>query len=173
MKKQLRILHLEDNTHDAELIRHTLASEGLECDFTLVQSKADFAAALGQGRYDVILSDFGLSGYDGLSALGLAQQAQPDVPFILVSGTLGEEQAVEGLKTGATDYVLKNRLSRLVPAVRRALHDSRKRAELKRAEEAMCQSEYKYRHLFESLSDAAFLSDERTGRIIDTNQQAE
>ncbi len=173
MKTPLRVLHLEDNPHDAELIRCMLEKEQFQCDLFVVQTKAEFATALSGQRFDLILSDFGLVDYDGLAALALAQSTQPDVPFILISGTLGEEQAVESLKTGATDYVLKNRLSRLVPAVRRALLDSRKRAELRQAEESMRQSEYKYRHLFESLSDAAFLVEEQMGRIIDTNQQAE
>src|ERR1051325_5238519 len=173
MKTPLRVLHLEDNPHDAELIRTILQREGFQCELVVVQTKNEFATMLAGERFDLILSDFGLTDYDGLSALALAQSTHPDVPFILISGTLGEEQAVESLKTGATDYVLKNRLSRLAPAVRRALLDSRKRAELRQAEEAMRQSEYKYRHLFESLSDAAFLVEEQTGRIIDTNQQAE
>src|SRR6266498_1586826 len=130
MKTPLRVLHLEDNPHDAELIRCMLQKEGFQCDLVVVQTKAEFATALAGQRFDLILSDFGLVDYDGLAALALAQSTQPDVPFILISGTLGEEQAVESLKTGATDYVLKNRLSRLVPAVRRALLDSRKRAGL-------------------------------------------
>jgi signal transduction histidine kinase len=134
VKTRLRVLHLEDTPHDAELIRASLEDGGFECETTLVEDKDGFATALAQKQFDVILSDYGLRGYDGLTALELAQKTQPDVPFILVSGTLGEEQAVESFKTGATDYVLKSRLTRLTPAVRRALQDARKRAELKEAE---------------------------------------
>jgi signal transduction histidine kinase len=134
MSARLRVLHLEDNQRDAELIHTALQNGGLECEIVLVQSRQDFLEALKQGRFDLILSDYGLSGYDGLSALGSAHEAHPEVPFILVSGTLGEEEAVESLKSGATDYILKNRLTRLVPAVSRALDDARKRAQLKESE---------------------------------------
>src|SRR5215207_5614550 len=134
MKTPLRILHLEDSPHDAELIEFTLKNGNLDCAFIVVASKEDFVNALEEQRFDVILSDYGLSGYDGLSALEAARKAQPEVPFILISGTLGEDEAVESLKTGATDYILKSRLSRLVPAVRRALEDAEKRAQLKESE---------------------------------------
>jgi PAS domain S-box-containing protein len=98
---------------------------------------------------------------------------RPEIPFIFVSGTIGEEVAISALKSGATDYVLKDRLGRLVPAIRRALDDAAERAALKRAEEAMIQSEHKYRHLFEFLSEAALLTDSVSGRVLDTNHQAE
>src|SRR6185436_5456089 len=117
MKSRLRVLHLEDNPRDAELIRSSLESGGLECDFILTDSRSAFTKALAEDRFDVILSDYGLADYDGLSALELVQKTKPDIPFILVSGTLGEDEAVESLKNGATDYILKNRLTRLVPAV--------------------------------------------------------
>src|SRR5256885_5834156 len=125
MKTRLRVLHLEDSPRDAELIRSTLEAGDFECDILLVEDRDSFTRALGQGQFDVILSDYGLVDYDGLAALELAHKTQPDVPFILVSGTLGEEEAVESLKKGATDYILKSRLTRLVPAVRRALEEAR------------------------------------------------
>jgi PAS domain S-box-containing protein len=173
MKTQLRVLHLEDNPRDAELIRSMFEGEGLACDFIVVDCREAFAASLASAPFDLILSDFSLPDYDGISALKLAREKQPDVPFILVSGTLGEEQAIDSLRSGATDYVLKQRPARLLPAVRRALQDAQERTELRRAEEAMRQSEFKYRHLFESLSDAAFLVEEQSGRILDINKQAE
>src|SRR3954470_20518858 len=101
-----------------------------------------------------------------MSALKLARKKQPDVPFVFVSGTIDEELAVESLKQGATDYVFKNRLSRLVPSIRRALAAAEERKESRRAEEAMRQSEHKYRQLFESLGDASFLIDVQSGRIL-------
>src|ERR1051325_5022318 len=173
MKAQLRVLHLEDNPRDAELIRSMFEDEGLACDFIVAGCREAFAASLASAPFDLILSDFSLPDYDGISALKLAREKQPDVPFILVSGTLGEEQAIDSLRSGATDYVLKQRPARLLPAVRRALQDAQERAELRRAEEAMRQSEFKYRHLFESLSDAAFLVEEQSGRVLDINKQAE
>jgi len=141
MKSRLRVLHLEDNPRDAELIRSSLESGGLECDFILTDSRSAFTKALAEDRFDVILSDYGLADYDGLSALELVQKTKPDIPFILVSGTLGEDEAVESLKNGATDYILKNRLTRLVPAVLRALEDARKKAELKEAEMRLLRSQ--------------------------------
>src|SRR6202049_3611504 len=141
MKSPLRILYLEDEPRDAELVQETLASNGIRCHVTRVQTEADFIASLQQGGFDLILADYTLPSFDGLSALKFAMKACPDVPFIFVSGTLGEEVAVEALKIGATDYVLKTRLSRLVPAVQRALREATQRAERKRAEEALRQSE--------------------------------
>ncbi|MDB6124893.1 MAG: putative sensor protein [Pedosphaera sp.] len=172
MKTSLRFLHLEDDPLDGELIRRMLLASGLARELVRVETAKDFIAALAE-PFDFIISDFTLPSFDGMSALKLARERQPDLPFIFVSGTIEEELAVESLKQGATDYVFKNRLSRLVPSVRRALEGAEERAESRRAEEAMRQSEYKYRQLFESLSDAAFLVEVQSGRILDTNKQGE
>jgi PAS domain S-box-containing protein len=141
MKSQLRILHLEDDPPDAELVEETLASDGILCQVTIVQTEADFTASLGDGRFDLILADYTLPAFDGLSALSIARRDSPDVPFIFVSGTLNEEIAIEALKIGATDYVFKTRLSRIVPSVRRALREAGERIELTRAEQALRRSE--------------------------------
>jgi signal transduction histidine kinase len=134
MKSPLRILHLEDNPNDAALIQSTLEAEGITCAITCVQSRGDFVAALERGGMDLILSDFSLPAFDGLSALEIAHARCPDVPFILVAGTLGEERAIEALQRGATDYVLKQRLARLVPAVHRAMQEVQERVERRQAE---------------------------------------
>jgi len=173
MSTELRILHLEDNDNDALLIEATLQRNHFACEIDRVETREDFIAALDRGGYDIILSDFSLPAFNGLAALELARMKVPDVPFLFVSGTIGEDTAIDALKSGATDYILKQRLARLVPAVHRALVDAAERAALRRAEEAMIQSESKYRHLFECLSEAALLSDIRNGRVIDTNRQAE
>jgi PAS domain S-box-containing protein len=173
MKSTLRILHLEDNDLDAAIIRSLLDDKGVGCRIERVQGREDFAAALERDDLDLILSDFSLPDFDGLSALALAQKRRPETPFLFVSGTIGEEVAIEALKNGAMDYVLKERLLRLVPAIRRAIAEAEERAALKRAEDAMIQSEFKYRQLFECLSEAALLMDAGTGRILDTNRQAE
>src|SRR5712664_1098645 len=99
----LRILHLEDNPHDAELIQAALESEGIVSHVARVETRADFIASLEQGGFDVILADYTLPSFDGLSALNIALEKYPGVPFIFVSGTLGEEVAIEALKIGATD----------------------------------------------------------------------
>jgi signal transduction histidine kinase/CheY-like chemotaxis protein len=136
----LRILLLEDSIEDAELIQELLEADHFVCDVTRVQTRAEFLAALEDGGIDLILADYKLPSFDGLSALKLARSARPDLPFIFVSG-FGEEIAIEALTSGATDYVLKTRLSRLVPSVQRALREARERAERKKAEEALRRSE--------------------------------
>ena len=141
MPHPLRILSVEDDPKDAELIQALLETEGIVCDITRVENQADFLASLKQGGIDLILADYSLPSFDGISALKCATKACPDVPFIFVSGTLGEEVAIEALKIGATDYVLKTRLSRLVPSVLRALREATERAERKRAEESLRDSE--------------------------------
>ena len=173
MNSNLRILHLEDDRYDAELIRHILQAEELVRELVRVETGREFSEALGQGPFDLILSDYTLPGFNGMAALNMAREKQPAAPFLFVSGTIDEELAVESLKQGATDYVFKNRLSRLGPSVRRALRGVAEREENRRAEESMRQSEHKYRQVFESLSDAAFLFDLATGRVLDANKQGE
>jgi PAS domain S-box-containing protein len=141
MKSQLRILYLEDDPTDAELLQETLEADGISCQVTRVETETDFIGSLKQGDFDVILADYTLPSFDGLSALKIAQQSWPHVPFIFVSGTLGEEVAIEALKIGATDYVFKTRLSRIVPSVQRALREAVERSELRSAEEALRRSE--------------------------------
>src|SRR5271165_6858571 len=136
----LRILLLEDSIQDAELVQDLLEADHFVCEVTRVQTRAEFLAALEDGGFDLILADYKLPSFDGLSALKLALSARPDLPFIFVSG-FGEEIAIEALTSGATDYVLKTRLARLAPSVRRALREARERAERKKAEEALRRSE--------------------------------
>ena len=137
----LRILSLEDDPNDTELIQAALEAEGLACKMTRVDTQAAFRASLEKGEIDLILADYTLPSFDGLSALRLAMSTLPEVPFIFVSGTLGEEVAIEALQIGATDYVLKTRLSRLAPSVLRALREASGRAERRQALKAMRRSE--------------------------------
>jgi CheY-like chemotaxis protein len=141
MRHPLRILSIEDDPKDTKLIQDLLETEGVVCEVTRVDTQAALLASVEQGGVDLILADYTLPSFDGISALKFAMKACPDVPFIFVSGTLGEEVAIEALKIGATDYVLKTRLSRLVPSVLRALREATQRAERKRAEESLRQSE--------------------------------
>lgn len=134
MKSSIHILHLEDRRKDAQLVQSTLEAEGIQCAITWVKSRDDFVAALEHGDIDLILSDFALPHFDGMSALKIARAGWPAIPFVLVSGTMGEERAIESLQSGATDYVLKDRLVRLTPAVRRAMQESENRAERGRLE---------------------------------------
>src|SRR6202048_1045222 len=141
MRDPLRILSIEDDPKDAKLIQDLLETEGVPCEVTRVDTQAALLASVEQGGIDLSLADYSLPSFDGISALKFAMKACPDVPFIFVSGTLGEEVAIEALKIGAIDYVLKTRLSRLVPSVLRALREATQTAERKRAEESLRQSE--------------------------------
>ncbi|HXJ57808.1 MAG TPA: PAS domain S-box protein [Verrucomicrobiae bacterium] len=131
--KPLRILHLEDNRWDAELIQKMLKDEGIPVEISRVDSCHEFEAALELGCFDLIFSDYTLPGFDGRAALELAAGSQPDTPFIFISGTMGEEVAIECLKQGAADYVLKDRLGRLGPAVGRAFREVEERQGRRRA----------------------------------------
>jgi PAS domain S-box-containing protein len=172
VKTSLRILNLEDNARDAELNEAMLAARWPDCEFVRVETRDAFIAALEHEGLELILSDYTMPGFNGLEALGLARERRPEIPFLFVSGTIGEDMAIEALKNGATDYVLKHRLMRLIPAVDRALRETGERAERERAERDMRESEHKYRTLFECLGDAAFLVDEETGKVLDVNRQA-
>lgn len=173
MNELKRILNLEDSANDAELNKATITARWPECEVVRTASRDEFVAALEQGGFDIILSDFTLPGFGGRQALDLAREKRPEVPFLFVSGTIEEDTAVETLKNGATDFILKHRLVRLIPSIERALREVQERTERQRAEESMRQSEHKYREVFECLSDAAFLADEQSGKIIDTNRRAE
>ncbi len=145
----MRILHLEDDPKDAELIQSTLEAEGIPCDITCVDNPTQFRGSLERNAFDLVLADYTLPTFDGISALRVAKDVSPDVPFIFVSGTLGEDIAVEALKLGATDFVSKTRLSRMAPAVRRALREAS-------AEEALQKSERNLAAIINTIPTAAW-----------------
>jgi len=120
----INILHLEDDDDDAKLICEALSHEDMACRVTRVETRNAFLVAMDHGDWDMILSDYSLPSFDGISALKLAVEKRPQLPFIFVTGSLGEELAVETLKNGATDFILKDRLSRLPQAVTRARRES-------------------------------------------------
>lgn len=133
--KQIRILLLEDSEVDAELACEQLRRGGFDCDFVRVATRDEFVRALEAGGHDLILADYSLPSFDGATALQLAREKAPHTPFIFVSGVLGEERAIESLKQGATDYVLKQRLQRLPIAVERALNEADLLEERRKADE--------------------------------------
>lgn len=172
MTTTLRVLHLEDSPKDAELIQMRLTKEGIACTVLLVSTRNDFVNALAQQVFDVILSDYNVPGFDGLDALTVAHETYPHIPFIFVSGTIGEESAIVTMRCGATDYVLKNRLSRLGPAVQRAVREARERADHQRAEEARARNELRLQTVLDSALDAVIGMDS-DGLITDWNRRAE
>lgn len=172
-KKPIHVLMVEDVEDDALLMAAELRRGGYAVTFERVDTAEDVRAALQKKSWDVILCDFTMPYFSGTAALELAKACGSDAPFIYVSGTIGEEAAVQAMKSGAQDYVMKTNLARLAPAVERELGEAQTRRESKQAEIAMRESEHKYRHLFEALSDAVFVIEEESGRIIDTNARAE
>ena len=128
MKPLIRILHLEDNQNDAELVKETLLMKEINCEIIHVDNEKDFIENLENNTFDVILADYNLPSFDGFAALALSKKIAPEIPFIFISGVLGEELAIETLKRGATDYVIKSRLERLVPSVERALREQEEKA---------------------------------------------
>lgn len=147
MKKEIHILMLEDNPVDAELAGHTLRRGGVKYTHTRVETEKDFIRELDANPPDLILSDYALPGFDGYAALDIAKRKAPNTPFIFVTGTMGEEVAIETLKNGATDYVLKHRLARLVPSVHRALREAQERLDRRLAQEQLRESHEQLRAL--------------------------
>lgn len=168
--EELQILILEDRSVDAELMMIELKREGIPFRAVRVSNETDFLAALETRRHHLVLADYALPSFDGLTALKLVRERQPTLPFILVSGSLGEELAVQALHDGATDYLLKQRLARLGPAVRRAMREAAERSRLQKAEEELRRSEENYREIFNATHEAIFVHDAETGEILDVNQ---
>src|SRR5579862_5160962 len=128
------ILHLEDDPNDAALIQFHLKSKQFDCSIVWVSTRGEFAKALAAGGFDLILSDYRMPGFDGDQALSYVRENHDHLPFIMLTGELGEDRAIETIKRGATDYVLKGNLARLVPSIERALREAHAEAERRRSE---------------------------------------
>lgn len=163
--RALHILHLEDDPLDAELVAAYLENGGFDCRITRVETRIDFVEALERETFDLILADYSLPMFDGITALNLLRAREQEFPFILLSGALGEDLAIESLKSGATDYVLKQRLERLAPAVRRALREADERRERKRAEEELRNSEERFRLAAEAVNGLIYDWNPDTGYV--------
>ena len=153
MNKLLRMLHLEDDPDYCDLVRSLLEKEGFRVESALVASRAEFEAALAPDKFDIILADYLLPSYNGLEALCAAREKCPETPFLLVSGTIGEQSAIESLRTGATDYVLKQWPERLAPAVARAVREAEERRQRRRIETELVRREKYFRALTENALD--------------------
>jgi len=157
---RISILQLEDSVLDADLELAQLNRAGIEFEARRVETREDFTVALDRDVYDVILADFHLPNFNGLDALAIARVKAPETPFIFVSGMLGEENAIDSLKNGATDYVLKMRMDRLGPAISRALAEVNERRERRRAESALQETEDRFRNMAESAPVMIWTADE-------------
>ena len=169
---QIHLLHLEDSSLDAELIRVRLVKDGLDLAVHRVVGHDDYLQALQDQKFDLILADYLLPGFDGLKALEYSRTHAVDTPFLFLSGVLGEEVATEALKQGATDYVLKHRLDRLAPAIRRALAEARERADRRRMEAALRESERMHRLTLDSIRGHAILTINIEGQVTSVNAGA-
>jgi PAS domain S-box-containing protein len=174
MPHVLQILHLEDDPHDTELAGVALKADGLQATIRRVDTRAAFETALLCDVFDVILADYNLPGFDGLTAQAIARRVCPQTPFIFLSGMLGEELAVDRLKEGATDYVLKHRMARLPSAVRRARRESDERADRRRAEDEVrrlnAELEQRVRQRTEELQAATTELARRDTRLQESEQ---
>ncbi|MDR5732076.1 response regulator [Caballeronia sp. LZ025] len=169
----LQLLLVEDNALDAELTIAQLERADYVVEASIVYDSASFIAELEARRFDVILADFVMPTFSGIEALSIASERAPDTPFIFVSGLLGEEHAVDMLKRGATDYVLKQRLQRLPAVVRRAMRESAERAQRIAVERALRETETHFRLLIDALKDYAVITLDPEGRIRTWNAASE
>jgi len=165
MLQTLRALLVEDSASDAELLVRALRNAGFRPVVERVDNAADFQRRLHDG-WDLILSDYSLPQFSGLAALDLLQASGLDLPFIIISGTIGEETAVEAMRRGASDYLLKDRLARLEPAVSRALAQAALRREHRRAHEALAESEQRFRQLAENIQEVFWITNARRNQML-------
>ena len=168
----LKVLFLEDSLHDMELLCEMLTNAGYILDIIHVDNENEYIKNLNNHQFDIILSDFSLVGFDAFGALEISKHICPDTPFICVSGSIGEETAIELLKLGAVDYVFKDRPERLPYAIKRALDEAKIKIEHQKAAEELRESEEKFRNIFQLHSAINLLIDPNDGRIIDANKAA-
>ena len=165
MPEPIKVLLLEDNPDDADLLLRELRKEGFAFEAERVDNEADYLRALGRTP-DVILSDFEMPQFDGLKALGLLKERAPDIPFILVSGTIGEEIAVNAIKQGASDYLIKDRLARLGSVVRQALDQARFRRQELESARALRASEERFLQVVDNIHEVFWMTDAATGALL-------
>ncbi len=173
VSNEIRILIVEDTPADVIRINHELRQGGLEFRAKRVETKEAFLRELQQEPPDIILSDHGLPSFDGFTALAIARDTCPEVPFIFVTGSLGEQMAIQMFKGGATDYVLKEHLSQLVPAVQRALREAKDRTKRRETETELRDNEERFRMVMEGIKDYAVFMLDAEGRVTFWNAGAQ
>lgn len=172
MNEVYKILVVEDLSHDAELIEREIVKVLKSCTFERVWTEKDFTRTLTEYEPDLIISDYYMPGFDGLTALKIARTNMPDIPFIIVTGSLNEDIAVECMRSGASDYVIKEYIKRLGPSILNALEQYAIKTEKKNAQEALIESAERHQSLFEDNIAVMLLLDAHTGEILDANQAA-
>jgi PAS domain S-box-containing protein len=173
VKKEIRILYVEDVPAEVVMVNHELRMGGLAFRTKRVETRDAFIHELELDTPDLILCDHGLPSFDGFTALAIARDKCPQIPFIFVTGSLGEQVAIETFESGATDYVLKSRLAKLVPAVQRALREAQERTALREKDQALRESEERFRMLVEGVKDYAIFMLDKEGRLVSWNSGAE
>lgn len=164
LMKHLKVLIAEDSQSDVELLLRTLKSNYLP-NFKCVETGEEFLNAVNNEKWDIILADYNMPNFSAPEALTLLHQTGKDIPFIIVSGTIGEDAAVESLKSGAHDFIIKANLSRLIPAIEREIKSAKTRQEKKHSEEVLKESEQKFREIFENASDGLLLVEVETQKF--------
>ena len=172
MKKNIRILLVEDSEDDALLIRYQFQLHKYNAHILRVETAADMIKALNGSEWDVVICDYNLPQFSAPEALQTLQESQKDLPFLIVSGTIGEEKAVAVMKAGAHDYIMKDNMVRLVPAVEREIQEAQNRNKRLQAEQALRSSEANYQEIFDAANDSITLHDYDTGEIIEANKRA-
>lgn len=161
MRKKLKVLIYEDSAQDAELIRLTMEQSEFKCLFKIAFDKQEFLESLNEFKPDIVISDYAIPGFTGLQALRYLRKNHLDIPFVIVTGSLGEERAVDTILSGANDFVLKDNLSNLPTSVFRAIRITKERKARKESEEELKKSEQRFKALIENSSDVIFIFNEK------------